>query len=144
MSVPRTHTRTSQSMISRRSLILSFGTASALCTHAATGASFDFVHVCDVVQACLAAALRPQPGYLVADIATGQEWSAREVVETVADVVGRPIQTYSSAAMTRGWERTRWKADLWPARNRLGWAPAIDLRAGIARLAADRQGCDAG
>jgi UDP-glucose 4-epimerase len=104
----------------------------------------DFVHVRDMVRACIAAALSDSPGYAVADIATGQAWSARDVVCLLEQLTGEPILTHPDTTMMRAWDRQRWQTDLNPARELLGWEPRITLQEGLRDLVADRAPADAG
>lgn len=97
----------------------------------------DFVHVRDVARACVAAVQSVRPGYAVADIVTGQEWSARAVVGLLEQLTGKTIRTHFDPTMARAWDREGWQTDPDPARALLGWAPSISLWEGLRELVAE-------
>lgn len=94
----------------------------------------DYVHVRDVVRACIAAAQSDKPGYTVADIATGQAWSAEEVVRMLEQIACRSIQTQSDKTIARAWDATHENIDITPARQLLGWEPSVCLADGLREL----------
>ena len=98
--------------------------------------SKDFVHVRDLTRACIAAVLSDRPGYTVADIASGQEWSARAVIGLLEQATGKSIQTHPDNTMARAWDRGSWETDPDPARDLFGWEPRISLREGLRELVA--------
>jgi nucleoside-diphosphate-sugar epimerase len=97
----------------------------------------DFVHVRDVVRACIAAVLSDRPGYVAANIVTGREWSARAVVHLLEELTGKTILTHPDSTMARAWDKEGWETDPEPARTLLGWEPSITLREGLRELVAD-------
>ncbi|CUH88198.1 GDP-6-deoxy-D-mannose reductase [Phaeobacter sp. CECT 5382] len=111
------------------------GTATSL-PLAPDNLSKDFVHVRDIVRACIAAVLTDSPDYTVADIATGQQWSARDVVCLLEQLTGKPILTHPDTAMIRAWDKECWDTDLKRARELLGWESRICLREGLRDLVA--------
>ncbi|MCW2679288.1 MAG: strE [Frankiales bacterium] len=100
----------------------------------APGLRRDWVHVDDVVQACLlAAAADALPAGQVLNIGTGVQTANEELVALAAEVTGRGIRTSVGAHAGRSWDASSWVADPALARVLLGWEPRLDLRAGLAR-----------
>jgi UDP-glucose 4-epimerase len=88
----------------------------------------DFVHVRDVVQANLLAALSPARGAF--NIGTGTGTSIHELANSMAVIVGtRPNIEFAPA---RAGEVQRSVAAIEKARAELGYEPAYDLRKGLA------------
>ncbi len=99
----------------------------------------DWVWVGDVVDACVRAALADDlPGGTVLNIGTGVQTSTEELVATAARVTGRPIATVAGAHPGRDWDTADWVSDPAAARRVLGWAPTVDLAAGLARTWAEQ------
>ena len=92
----------------------------------------DFVHVSDVVRACLAAA-EADLGCEVINVGTGRETSFNQVIELLNRELGKsiepeyvenPIKNYVSETL----------ADISKARKLLGYEPSVSLEEGIRRL----------
>lgn len=100
----------------------------------APGLRRDWVHVDDVVSACLlAAAADDLPPGQVLNIGTGVQTANEDLVAVAREVTGRPIRTEVGAHAGRSWDAASWVADPSLARALLGWEPRLDLRAGLAR-----------
>lgn len=96
----------------------------------------DFVHVADVVQATLRAAVTDATGRAY-NVGTGRSVSIRELAETVVDVTNSTSTiTHSDPRPGDVAERC---ADLTRAREHLGYRPTVDLETGLADLAAHRR-----
>jgi nucleoside-diphosphate-sugar epimerase len=91
----------------------------------------DFIYVEDVVQANLRAALGGRPG-AVYNIGTGAGTTVRELASVLMTLTGResPIEY----AAFRDAEVRRSLADTTLARRELGFAPAFDVRRGLATM----------
>ena len=100
----------------------------------APGSRRDWVHVDDVVEACLLAAAADDlaPGQVL-NVGTGVQTANEELVAVAAEVTGREIRTSVGAHEGRSWDAASWVADPSLARALLGWEPRLDLRAGLAR-----------
>ena len=93
----------------------------------------DWVHVDDVVSACLlAAAADDLPPGQVLNVGTGVQTANEELVALASEVTGRPIRTVVGAHPGRSWDAASWVCDPSLARSLLGWEPRLDLRAGLA------------
>ena len=99
---------------------------------AAPGAVRDFTFVDDVVRATLAAGFSPEvsPG-TVLNISGGSPATMSDVLETVEDLLGRPVTIDVQPPVAGDVVRTGGSADR--AREVLGWEPAVSLREGLAR-----------
>jgi nucleoside-diphosphate-sugar epimerase len=93
----------------------------------------DFIHVDDVVEALLVAALDHTLDGATANVCSGREHTLREVVEIWGEVTGRAEVARLGALPYRRQETFRCVGD--PLRLRaLGWAPRISLREGLQAL----------
>ena len=94
----------------------------------------DWVHVDDVVEACvLAAGADELPGGQVLNIGTGRQVTNEELVAAVARAVGRPVRVEVGAHPGRGWDAASWVSDPSLAAHLLGWRARITLPEGLAR-----------
>ena len=94
----------------------------------------DWVHVDDVVTACLlAAAADDLPPGQVLNLGTGVQTANEELVALAEQVTGRTIRTSPGAHPGRSWDTSAWVCDPARARELLGWQAQVDLRDGLAR-----------
>ncbi len=96
--------------------------------------SRDFTYVANVVEGNLRAAHAPEASGAVLNLATGRQASVNELADTVAEIVGRPVQKEYLPART-GDVRDSW-ADVSAAKRLLGWEPHVSLEEGL-RLTAE-------
>ena len=97
----------------------------------------DFVYVQDVVEVCLiAAAQAPKHRGQIFNVGTGQQWTNEEVVETVSDVIGRPVRVRTGAYPPHPSDTRHWVADPRKSARRLGWYARVALREGLAETVA--------
>jgi nucleoside-diphosphate-sugar epimerase len=101
----------------------------------------DFLHVEDAADALVRLLLSDVPGPV--NIGSGEPVVVRTVVETVAEVVGRPDLVRLGAKPTPANEPPRLYADVGRLRNEVGWSPRMTLRQGLADTVAWWRGCDA-
>ena len=100
----------------------------------APGARRDWVHVDDVVEACLRAARADDlPPGQVLNVGTGVQTANEELVALAAEVTGHAIRTSVGEHPGRSWDAASWVCDPSLARQLLDWQPSLDLRAGLAR-----------
>ena len=100
----------------------------------------DWVHVDDVVEACVQAAEADGlPAGQVLNIGTGRQASNEEVVAEVARAAGRPIRVEVGAHPGRDWDAASWVADPMLAARLLGWQARITLADGLARCWASEE-----
>jgi UDP-glucose 4-epimerase len=98
----------------------------------------DFVHVDDLValiRRCLLSDAPPD----VYNAGSGREVCVREVLSTLAAAVGpraKDLLRFGARAPREG-EAVRYVLDVRRARDRLGWSTAVELEAGLRRLASD-------
>lgn len=94
----------------------------------------DFTWVGDNVEALLRLGSRPDLGGEIFNICSGQETTLREVIETLGEIVGRPIPVDLGAIPYREGELFRsWGS---PAKllGEVGYRPSTTLRSGLERL----------
>jgi len=94
----------------------------------------DFTYVGNVVEANLLAADTPGVSGAVLNVATGRATTVNELAETIASLLGRPLERDEQPERT-GDVRDSW-ADVTRAHELLGWEPRIRLEEGL-RLAAE-------
>ena len=99
----------------------------------------DWVHVDDVVEACVRAALADDlPGGTVLNVGTGVQTANEELVALAEQVTGRRIDARPGTHAGRGWDAESWVADPARAGRLLGWRAAVSLEEGLTRCWAQR------
>ena len=91
----------------------------------------DFVYVGDVARACLLAAECRGVGGELFNIAGGRGISVNELVRSIGDCVGRPVDVVHESE--RPGEVRHSEADLGRARERIGYQPEVDFMEGLRR-----------
>jgi UDP-glucose 4-epimerase len=100
----------------------------------APGMRRDWVHVDDVVEACVRAGLDDDlPAGQVLNIGTGRQVANEELVATVERVSGRTVRVGRGAHPGCPWDTSSWVCDPSRARQLLGWEAEITLEDGLAR-----------
>ncbi len=95
----------------------------------------DFVHVRDVAEACLLALETRSGSGSVFNIGSGQSRTILSVAEDLARVVGLPHITPEIIGKYRAGDIRHCFADITRSRTELGYAPAVEFRAGLEELA---------
>lgn len=91
----------------------------------------DFTYVGDVVNATAWAGLKPVEPGSVFNVAGGSPASMNEVIDTVADLMGRPLEIQRSGTVPGDVARTGGSTDR--IDSALAWAPTVSLREGLER-----------
>jgi UDP-glucose 4-epimerase len=112
--------------------LVAFGLRDSLPALARPDVARDFVHVDDVVNAYVLAAVNAQkvPG-AVFNIGTGRQSCLRDVVDLVRNTMALSAQPRWGTLPDRPYDTTSWRADSSLAREALGWTAAIPLESGI-------------
>jgi UDP-glucuronate 4-epimerase len=92
----------------------------------------DYTYVGDVVRAIRAAMGYEAESYAVMNIGSGQPVTLTEMIDTLEDALGRPIEREHLAEQPGDVPQT-W-ADIDRAGQRLNYEPQVDLRTGIRRF----------
>lgn len=95
----------------------------------------DFVHVYDVARACLLALKSAAAQGCVFNIGSGTSRTVLSIAEEVARIVGNSSITPRVTGKYRAGDIRHCFADLALARRKLGYAPQVDFRQGLAELA---------
>ena len=97
----------------------------------------DFVHVDDVVDACLLAAQRGhgEPGAIY-NVGTGVQTTMSEAVEVARRVLSIPDEPQWGSMPARVWDTDTWVADSRKIRTELGWEPRSTFEDGFRQMAA--------
>lgn len=97
----------------------------------------DFVHVDDVVEACLLAATHPAAAGRVLNVGTGVETSIRDVADLAEAVTGRRLVLADEPFPARPPDTAHWVADMSTTHAVLGWVPGVELAEGLRRTYVD-------
>lgn len=95
----------------------------------------DFVHVRDVAQAFVLALEQPGAANGVFNIGSGAALSVREIAQRIAAAMERPDLEPEILGKARAGDIRHCFADISLARERLGFQPTQDMRAGMRELA---------
>lgn len=94
----------------------------------------DWIHVDDVVEACVRAGLAEElPPGQVLNIGTGRQVANEELVAIVEGVSGRRIRTEVGGHPGCPWDARSWVCDPSLAADLLGWEARVSLEDGLAR-----------
>ena len=93
----------------------------------------DFIYVKDVADALWALAEICTQGTEV-NVATGQEYSVRELVDCIAELIGRELKITQDPSKFRKSERMHLVGDIGRLQQLTGWAPRYSLREGLREL----------
>lgn len=93
----------------------------------------DFIYVTDVADALWALGAESTPAAEV-NVATGKEYSVRELVDCIAELTGRKLTITRDPAKFRESERMHLVGDPGKIRRLTGWRPKHTLREGLAEL----------
>jgi nucleoside-diphosphate-sugar epimerase len=94
------------------------------------GLSRDWIHVDDVVDACLAAAGTHGLAGLAINVGTGRQATPEAIASHLQTIVG-PFRTEVGAEPPRPWDRECWVADTREAERLLGWRARVTLPDGL-------------
>lgn len=94
----------------------------------------DFVHVRDLVQACVLALEKPEAHDAVLNIGSGRACSVLEVAARLGDVLGRAELVPQVCGRYRAGDIRHCFADISRARAVLGYEPRVALEEGLAEL----------
>lgn len=96
----------------------------------------DFVHVDDVCEACLLAAVRQDgdPGE-VYNVGSGVQTSLREVVSVARRLMHIPEEPNWGSMPNRKWDTTSWVSNREKIKRQLGWTPRISFEHGFGQTA---------
>jgi nucleoside-diphosphate-sugar epimerase len=90
----------------------------------------DFVHIDDVVDACLLAATVPSAAGEIINVGSGRQATPGEVVDILSRLVpGAPPPFWGAISPRPG--PSVWVADIRKARRILGWEPKVPLEEGL-------------
>jgi UDP-glucose 4-epimerase len=96
----------------------------------------DYIHTEDMARAIVALASSVRKGFVMANIASGDEYSVREVVKVFSECLGTKCRVKSKAGLRRKLERAHLRADLTELRRRTRFHRQIPFREGIRALLA--------
>ncbi len=113
------------------------GRGEPLVIHGDGGQTRDLVHVKDVVQANVLAALDTDNNGEVFNVARGEQVSVNQLAEMVLQSFGRPFQGNIEHQPAREGDIRRSLADISKARSRLGYSPQVTVSQGISALCHD-------
>ncbi|MDY6853869.1 MAG: GDP-mannose 4,6-dehydratase [Thermodesulfobacteriota bacterium] len=92
---------------------------------------FNFVE--DIVDGYLKAAIKPEAKGQILNIGNGREYTIREIVLKILDIMGNPITPSIGSLPYRQGETWHFYCDNSKAKRILGWSPKVDLEEGLKR-----------
>jgi dTDP-L-rhamnose 4-epimerase len=93
----------------------------------------DFVHVQDVVRACVASVERPEAVGQCINVGTGERITVAQIARTLIDLTRAPVEALPMPVARVGDVR-HVVADIRRAQELLGYAPCVSLREGLSEL----------
>ena len=93
----------------------------------------DFIHVDDVVDFYLRVSPKPDWAGEIVNLGTAVQSSMRDVVSTLEQVAGVPIDARWDSMPGRQWDSCNWVADISKLRRLTGFVPKISLAEGLTR-----------
>jgi len=100
----------------------------------------DFVHVEDVVQACVRALHAPQATGQALNVGSGHAYTVRDIARAMAEVTGKAKIRPELTGKYRVGDIRHCFADITRAQQVLGYAPSVPFERGLAELAAWLEG----
>jgi dTDP-L-rhamnose 4-epimerase len=100
----------------------------------------DFVHVTDVVRACLLALEHEQARGQVFNVGSGQSYTVRDIARAMAEVTGKTRIQPEISGKYRVGDIRHCFADITRAQKLIGYAPEVTLDRGLRELAAWLEG----
>jgi nucleoside-diphosphate-sugar epimerase len=91
----------------------------------------DYIHVADVVRACLAAARSEELRGEILNVAPGSATAHQHGVAALPTGAGKSIRTSVGGYGGRVTDRSHWRGDARKIGERLSWRPEIDLETGL-------------
>jgi nucleoside-diphosphate-sugar epimerase len=95
------------------------------------GYQHDWIHIDDVIEACLVAAVGTFPAGEIFNIGSGVQTPNEKVVELLEEIGQHSIPIESGAYPASSHDKTSWCADITKARQILCWKPLISLTLGL-------------
>jgi len=91
----------------------------------------DYVHLEDI-WSLVEKVIRPKEAFTILNVGSGRGYSVREVLHTIEECVGFPLQIETVQNPEYGTWLTEWVVlDVTRAQRELNWAPKVDFRDGI-------------
>lgn len=94
----------------------------------------DYIYVEDVARLLIALGEQVRAGYEVVNVGTGREYSAKEIVETLSELMGQEIEIRIDPGRVRRVDKLHQQADTTRLQQLTGMLPKVTLREGLARL----------
>ena len=94
----------------------------------------DYIFVSDVVAALRALMGSTKEKLVIANIGTGKSYSAEDVVNTCASILGEPVRIEIDEARKRASDRPILEADIRHIASLTAWQPAVSLVEGLSSL----------
>ncbi len=94
----------------------------------------DFIHTSDMARAVIALLESFESGYDTFNLGRGIEYSVLEIAAAFGNALGEPVQVEIDPAKVRKTDRLHLLADISKLKAFTGWAPQVDIDAGIATL----------
>jgi len=94
----------------------------------------DFIFVADTASALIACTQINKKKYTAVNVGTGWEYSAREIINTISEILGRDIRIEMSTNLMRNNDKTHQIASISLIHQLTGWLPRFTFEAGLRKL----------
>ncbi len=94
----------------------------------------DYIYVEDVADALISIEQKAQNTFEIFNVGTGQEYSVRELVENIQEIVSVEIKIKQTESRKRKSDRLHLVSDVSKIRKKVGWSPKYDLYNGLKSL----------
>jgi UDP-glucose 4-epimerase len=94
----------------------------------------DYIDSRDVASAFVSIANRTADGFRTYNVGSGHEYSVRELVAMLSEIVGRPLTIESDPSRVRASDRMHLLSDISRIHDETGWSPAYGIRESLENL----------
>ena len=91
----------------------------------------NYIHVNDVIDACLEAALADEKGARLINAFADEVHNAREIIDIIAAALGKPAVARIEPHLIRDWDQNDWAIGSAASQKLNGWHPRVSLKAGL-------------
>ncbi len=94
----------------------------------------DYIHTSDIARAFRFMAENNSFDFDTFNVGTGQEISVKEIVDVIADILGRPLDVISESSRKRKVERYHLVPDISKIKDKIDWCSEMSLKDGFTDL----------
>ncbi len=91
----------------------------------------DYIYISDMVDVLIAVTKKLPTDAFIFNGGTGVQSTIQDVVDTVGNILQKPLTVNWGTQVPRPWEPARWQADIAQTSQALQWAPRYNLHQGL-------------